>query len=132
MYENSLLKQEKIKLDTIVNYLIELKSRHIDYELSLQAFDNLRLDLMLKEEKRIFAQIKRVRLSIIKNLLEKIISVLNATQTRNDVNVNAAFKIVWVEFLRLREITYLETNRKKIVFDRVKTTREDVSFVEND
>jgi hypothetical protein len=53
IYESSLLKQEKIKLDTIVSYLIELKSRHIDYELSLQAFDNLRLDLMLKEEKKI-------------------------------------------------------------------------------
>jgi hypothetical protein len=49
---------------------------------------------MLKEEKRIFAQIKRVRLSIIKDLLEKIISVLNAIQTEDDVNVNAAFKIV--------------------------------------
>jgi hemerythrin superfamily protein len=94
MYESSLFQQEKIKLDTIFSYLIELKSRHIEYELSLQAFNNLRLDLVLNEEKRIFAQIKRVKLSIIKDLLKKIINIFNATQTRDDVNVNVVFKIV--------------------------------------
>jgi hypothetical protein len=136
-----LLKQKKIKLDTIVSYLIELRSRHIDHRLSLHVFENSRLRLMIKENKRIFSQTKRVRLLIIKEILTKII-ILISFESRDDItisiasrdnfNVNIVFKIAWVEFLRLDEIIYMRIDRKKILFDRLNSTRENISFVEND
>jgi hypothetical protein len=55
MYESLLLKQRKIKSNTIVSYLINLRSRHVDREMSTQIFENLRLRLIIKEEKRIFS-----------------------------------------------------------------------------
>jgi hypothetical protein len=68
-------------------------------------------------------------LSIIKVLLKKITHTLNALF--DDVNINTAFKVAWVEFLRLRKIIYTNVDRKRVSFDRVKITRDDVSFVEN-
>jgi hypothetical protein len=135
-----LSKQKKIKLDTVASYLAELRSRHVDHRLSLHVFENPRLRLMIKESKRIFSQAKRVRLLITKEMLTKIITLtsfesrddITTIASRNDVNVNIAFKVAWAEFLRLGEIIYTRIDRKKVSFDRLNSTREDISFVEND
>jgi hypothetical protein len=121
--------------------LIELRSRHVDHRLFLHVFENSRLRLMIKEDKTIFSQIKRVRLLIIKEMLTKINififfesrdDIVISIAFRNNVNVNIIFKIAWVEFLRLDKIIYTRIDRRKILFDRLNSTRENILFVEND
>jgi hypothetical protein len=68
----ALSKQEKIKFDTIVSYLIDLRSHHVDRGLSTEVFERSSLSLLLKDEKRMFARTKKRRLSITKAILEKI------------------------------------------------------------
>ena len=77
-----------------------------------------------------FAQTKAERLPITKDILTKIIS--QPITTLDDLNIDAAFKTAWAEFLRLGEITYSSTDRKKLAFIHTSPTRGDVSFAEDD
>jgi hypothetical protein len=135
IYDSTLSKQERIKLDIMTAYLVDVRSYHIDKKLSTQAFENSRLAWIIKGGKRLFHQTKAKRLSITKDILQKIINqkiINHSTTIKNEANVDAAFKSAWVGFLRLEEITYTIAEAKKPSFARTKVTREDVSFAEFD
>lgn len=72
----------------------------------MTVFDNPHLAWIIKERKRLFLGIKTKQLSITKDILEKII--LLATMSIEECNIDTAFKIAWVRFLRLGEnLTFL-------------------------
>lgn len=54
----------QVKPDTMLSYLSALRSYHVDRNLSIEAFDNPRLDRIIKGGKRLFLSIKRKRLPI--------------------------------------------------------------------
>jgi hypothetical protein len=131
MYESTLNKQGKIKIAIIQSYLSGIRSYHIDHLYDLDVFDHPRLQKILREEKRMFSTIKANRLSITKNILQLITQY--SISTIDDVNFDTTFKIAWAEFLRLDEIIYTAFDlKKKATFIVIKTTRSDISFVEND
>ena len=68
--------------------------------------------------------------TISKELLTKITSI--PAHSAEDLNIDATFKVAWAGFLRLGEITYTVADRKKTSFQRLKPTRGDISFAEND
>ena len=130
LYGGGTPKQGKIKPETAASYLAGLRSYHVDRGYGLTPFEGPRLQLMLKGGKRIFSQTKRRRLPISKELLTKITSI--PAHSAEDLNIDATFKVAWAGFLRLGEITYTVADRKKTSFQRLKPTRGDISFAEND
>lgn len=72
IYGTLLSKQGQIKPDTVLRYLSALKSYHIDRCLSLKGFNNPRMALIIKGERRLFPSKKRNHLPITKDILEKI------------------------------------------------------------
>jgi hypothetical protein len=130
LYGSTLRKQGKIKPVIIQGYLSGLKSYHVNHKYSIDVFDDLRLIRLLKEDKRLFPTAKVNRLLIIKKMLQLIIK--DNSMNVDNVNLNAVFIIAWAGFLRLGEIIYTCKNLAKTSFIAVKTTRSDVSFVEND
>lgn len=130
IFGNTLPKQGQIKPETVASYLSALKSYHIDWRLSLKGFDDRRMTLIIKGRKRLFPSKKRNRLAITKDILEKITK--NKPLTIEDLNVDKAFKVAWVGFVRMRELTYSASELKKETFKDTKLTRSDISFAEGD
>jgi hypothetical protein len=97
----------------------------------MNALNYSRLQKILKKNKRLFSIIKACRLSITKSMMQVITD--NYSFTTNEVNFDTAFKIAWVQFLRLSEIIYSATKLKNdALFIKIRTTRSNISFVEND
>ncbi len=88
------------------------------------------MTLIIKGGKRLFASKGRNGLPVTKNILEEITKEEPLTVT--DLNVDAMFKVAWVGFMRLREITYMTAEAKKSTFAETKLTGSDTSFVEGD
>jgi hypothetical protein len=130
MYESTLTKQEKIKMITIQNYLFDIRLYHVDHLYNLNVFDHSRLQKMLREEKRMFLVIKATRLLIIKNILQQITQ--NFISFIDNINFDIAFKIAWAKFLCLSEIIYISKKISKITFSKIKITRSNISFANDD
>ena len=69
-----------------------------------------------------------MRLPIIKDILEKI--TVDEPANIDKLNIDTVFKVVWADFLYLREITYINTEFKKTLFSSTKVTRSNISFAE--
>lgn len=65
-------KQRKIKSNTITSYLTDFRIYHVNRGIFIEMFEQSSLNLLIKEEKRMFVRTKRRRLSIMKSILEKI------------------------------------------------------------
>lgn len=108
------------------SYLSALKLYYIDCYLSLEAFDIPYIALIIKGGKRLFLKKKATRLPITKDILEK--DTKNEPIDLNKLNIDKTFKLAWVGFLPLGEITYTGTEFKKASFLDTKVTRSNVSF----
>ena len=91
IYGSTLPRQGQIKSDTVASYLSALKSYHINRQLNLKSFDDPRMALIVKSEKKLFPSKKRNRLPVKKNILEEITKEEPLTVT--DLNLNKAFKV---------------------------------------
>ena len=130
IYRSTLPKQVQIKLDIVASYLSALKSYHIHRRLSLKGFDDPRMTFIIKGGKRLFPSKKRNRLPVTKNILEEMTK--EEPLTVIDLNVDPAFKLTLVDFMRLGQITYTEAEARLSTFAETKLTRSDISFREGD
>ncbi len=130
IYGTTLPKQGQIKPNTVLSYLSALKSYHIDRRLSLKDFDEPRMALIIKGGRRLSPSKKWNRLQITKYILEKITEDEPLSVT--DLNVDIVFKVAWVGFIRMGELTYTAAEAKKATFAETGITRSDISFAEGD
>ena len=114
----------------MLSYLSTLKSYHIDRRLSLKDFDEPRMALIIKGGRRLSPSKKWNRLQITKYILEKITEDEPLSVT--DLNVDIVFKVAWVGFIRMGELTYTAAEAKKATFAETGITRSDISFAEGD
>ena len=75
----------------MLSYLFALKSYYIDRRLSLKSFDNPWMTLIIKDGRRLFSSKKQNRLSITKDILEKITEVEPLSISK--LNIDIAFKM---------------------------------------
>lgn len=66
---------------------------------------------------------------ITKEIVKKIIKdkLLSVT----DFNINIAFKVAWVSFIRMGKLIYPATEAKKATFAVIGLTRSNISFAKN-
>ena len=107
-------KQGQIKPNTAQSYLSALKSAHIDLGLSTQAFSSSRIDRILRGAHNLFPNIKKERLPITKDILQKITSIIPISI--EEINIDAAFKVAWAGFLRMGEFTYTNSEARSSTF----------------
>jgi len=74
----------------------------------------------------LFLSTKKTKLLIIKDILDKIITL---GPYKADVNIDAVFIMAFIGFLYIGEITYL--NRKAKDFSTIKALRSDVRIAPN-
>lgn len=117
-----------VKPETVRSYLSSLKLYHIDCHLSLEAFNTPCISLIIKGRKRVFPKQKATRLLITKKILKDIIK--HDPIDLDKLNIDTVFKVAWVWFLRLGEITYTVTELNKALFARTKVINSDISFAE--
>lgn len=123
-------KQGQIQPKTVESYLSALKSYHIDRNLPTDAFSSLRIKRILGGARSLFPQIKKERLPITKDILEKITSVVPISI--EDHNIDTAFKVAWAGFLRMGEFTYTNAESQARTFADTKLTRSDITFSKGD
>ena len=116
----------RVKADTMLAYLSAVKSHHIDRGHGTQAFDNPRLERLIKGARRSFPQVKAQRLPITKPILTAITS--ESPDTIEKLNIDTAFKLAFAGFLRMGEYTYTATQAKRKAFQAKQLTRSDVAF----
>ncbi len=97
----------------------------------LEVCDAPRLAWIIKGGRTLFPSVKSTRLPITKDIFKKITA--QPMKSLEDLNIDAVFKIAWVGFLRLGEITYTASElKKKSTFVETHTTRSDISLAEGD
>lgn len=92
IYNNMLLKPNKIKSEMISSYCSVLKLYFINYHFSINVFNILHIDLIIKGEKKLFLKQKVICLLILKDIIEKFIK--NKLVELNKLNINIIFKIM--------------------------------------
>ena len=107
-------------------YLSAVKYFHIDHGHHTTAFDNPRLDRLIKGARRYWPQTKAKRMPITK-------PILSAITTRNSgsveqLNVDTAFKLAFAAFLRMGEYTYTTAELRNKAFRSKQLTRSDITF----
>ena len=120
-----------MKPDTASSYLSALRSYHVDRNLPSDAFDNPRLERIIKGGKKLYPSIRKERHPITHDILEKIANfAVNHTgpDSLDELNLDVAFKVAWAGFLRMGEFTYSLLDLKKRSFQDTKLIRSDVSF----
>ena len=82
-----------------------LWSLHLHNNHDISIFNDLRINLILESEKKIFKEdTHHIRLSLTSNILTRIISrILN---NKNDLNLKAMLCVTFIEFLRSDEFTW--------------------------
>lgn len=101
-------------------YLSILKSYHYDWNFSIYAFLSSCIHCILSGIRLLFLHIKKDRLLITKEILEKIILVMPILI--EDLNINSAFKVVWASFLQRGEFTNISTKTQAQIFVNTKLT----------
>lgn len=122
----TLFKQSQIKPDTVLSYLLALKSYHIHWQISLRYFNDSRMALIIIRRRRLFFNTKRNRFQITKDILKKITD--NKLLSVIDFRINIAFNITWAEFMKMRELTYIAVKVKKTMFIKTGLSKSDISF----
>ncbi len=130
IYGSTLPKQGQIKSNIVMSYFSALKSYHINWHLSLEGFNNLRIALIIKEGRKLFPSTKRNHLPITKNILQNITDDEPLSVT--DLNIDTASKVAWAGFMRMGKLTYMAVEAKMATFTETGLTRSDISFVKDD
>lgn len=128
--EGTAPKQGQVKPSTVQSYLSALRSHHVDHHLSIQAFSSPRIDRILCGARYLYPHIKKKRLPITKDILEKITS--SVPVSIEELNIDTAFKVAWAGFLRMGEFTYTGAEAKANTFINTKLTRSDITFSDRD
>lgn len=85
---------------------------------------------MLSGARYLYPHIKKERLPITKDILEKITS--SVPLSIEELNIDTAFKIAWAGFLRMGEFIYTKAEAQASTFVDTKPTRSDITFSDND
>lgn len=123
-------KQDQIKPNTVQSYLSALKSYHTDHHLPSHAFSSPRIDRILSGARFLYPHVKKERLPITKDILEKITSI--TPNSIEELNIDTAFKVAWAGFLRMGEFTYTSAEIQTRTFVDTKLTRSDITFSDED
>lgn len=110
----------------MLSYFFALKFYYINKRLSLKSFNNLRIALIIKGEKRLFASKKQNHLLTTKNNFEKIIE--NKPFSISNLNIDKTFKIAWASFMRMGELTYIVAKTKNATFVETNLIRLNIFF----
>lgn len=84
---------------------------------------------MLKNAYHIYPYTQKKYLPITKNIFVKIISVILISIEK--INIDIAFKVAWVGFLKLDEITYINAKAQAFAFVEIKLTCLDIIFADD-
>lgn len=129
IFGSNMPKQGQIKPNTAQGYLSALRSYHIDHGFSIHSFSSLRVDRILNGGRYLFPHLKKERLPITKDILEKITSIFPVSI--QDLNIDTAFKVAWAGFLRMDEFTYTHTEAQARTFIDIGLTHSDITFADN-
>jgi hypothetical protein len=95
----------KVKPETAKGYITAVRSFHLEHNLSVIAFNDPRVDLVIRGGKRVYSDKgKRVRLPLTASILLRIVNEL-----RNDeegINIKTALCVAFAAFLRSGEFTW--------------------------
>jgi len=116
----------RVKLETLSNYISVIRSYYIDLGYLITAFKDYTIKRALVGAMLLFLSTKKTKLLIIKDILDKIITL---RPYKADVNIDTAFIMAFTGFLCIGEITYL--NRKAKDFSTIKALRSDVRIAPN-
>jgi len=116
----------RVKPETLFNYISAIWSRYIDLGHLIAAFKDQTIKRALAGAILLFPSIKKTKLLIIKDILDKIITF---RPYKADANMDAAFTMAFMGFLRIGEITY--PNRKAKDFSTTRALRSDVRIAPN-
>lgn len=75
IFDNTFPKQGQVKLETVSSYLFDLKSYHIEQQLSLESFNNPQMALIMNESRKLFLSKKQNRLPITKDVFTNITKI---------------------------------------------------------
>jgi hypothetical protein len=89
----------KVKSVTAKSYISALRSRHLQHNYSASAFDDPRIELMLKGGKRIYGEgTRRIRFPLTSEILSRLVQYI--PNDGDGLNLKAAFCVVYAGFLR--------------------------------
>ena len=117
---------DKIKLKTFFNYIFVIWFYYIDLGHLITTFKDYIIKKALARAILLFPFIKKFKLLIIKNILDKIITF---SPYKADININTAFTIAFIGFLYLGEIMY--PNKKAKDFSTIKTLYSNIRIAPN-
>ena len=93
---------QKIKSTIMKTYIFTLHFSHIQSNYTTSTFDNSHIDLIIRENKRIYDKEKcHIKLLLTIDILEYIIQEVN--NNNNELNIKIVLYITFVEFLRAEE-----------------------------
>ena len=113
----------RIKLETLFNYISIIQSCYIDLSHLIAAFKDYTIKRALVGAILLFLSIKKTKLLIIKDILDKIVTF---RLCKADVNVDTAFIIAFTGFLYIGEIIYL--NRKAKNFSIIRALYSNIKI----
>ena len=105
----------KIKLKTLSNYISIIYSYYINLSHLITTFKDYTIKRALAGAILLFLSTKKSKLLIIKDILDKIITF---SPCKADINIDAVFIIIFIGFLYIGKIIYL--NRKVKDFSTIK------------
>jgi len=89
---------QKVKPATAKAYISALRSSHIQSNYTTSAFDDPRIDLVIRGGKRIHGEgERRIRLPLTADILERIVREVN--NDGNGLNIKAALCVAFAGFL---------------------------------
>lgn len=120
-----------VSAETVRKYLAGIRSRHVDMALNIDIFRHPSIKRMLSGATSINPALgePRIKKPITKAQLDVIVPGEAASVSYIDnVNLSAAYSLMFAGFLRLGEITYTKVEADAADFQYIHATRSDISF----
>lgn len=122
-------RQEQVKPDTFQSYLAALRSHHVDRRMPTDAFKSPLVARMVRGVRNLFPSSRRERLPIGPDVLR---AITPSPVFRDDINVNAAFKLAFAGFLRMGKFTHTKQRAADSqAFASANLIRSDVRLARN-
>ena len=115
----------QLKPSSITDYLSALRSYHVDRRIDTTVFESPYLLRLVQGARSLFPGKRRERLPITRDILTKITPT---PVSRDDYNVDAAFKLAFAGFLRIGEFTHTRAREISQSFAASGLTRSDLTF----
>ena len=94
----------RVKPVTAKAYLSALRSLHVQENYDTSAFDDLRIELIIKEGKRFYSEdTRRIRLPLTSEILARITPLI--PNDKDGINLKTALCVAFAGFLRSDEFT---------------------------